>query len=400
MNASLLLTAALGLILVGLVHVALRRSLRALQASRPTPPARLPAMLVIRPVRGRDPGLVRNAVAALRQRYPGPLETLFVLDDESDPALPILRQVLRACPDANARIVLSGPPRPARTGKLHAMIQGMARARGDAPLVCFADSDTRPTPDLLARLAARVTSEPDVGAAFAPAVCAERPRTGGDAAYALLLDGVYGPQAAMTLSIEGALPFIMGQTMVLRREALDAAGGLEGSEGQLVDDMHIGARLHAAGWRNVLIGAPLHIVQRGLSWRDLRGLALRWMIYGRTGIPFWPFNAPALGWVAVFFGAPLLAVLAALHGDLWSMSLALVATAAVPVSLQRLRRTLGGARLPLRLWWAPVVTLAMLPELYLRALFSRSIQWRGRIYRLDPAGLLRSPTRPMDGSPG
>ena len=40
-----------------------------------------------------------------------------------------------------------------------------------------------------------------------------------------------------------SLPFIMGQTMVLRRRALEAAGGLGASAGQLVDDMDIGARL-------------------------------------------------------------------------------------------------------------------------------------------------------------
>ena len=61
----------------------------------------------------------------------------------------------------------------------------------------------------------------------------------------------------------------------------------------------------------------------------------------------------------------------------------------MPFALQRLRRSQGGAALPARLWWAPVATLALLPELYLRALFTRSVMWRGRVYQLDPAGALR-----------
>ncbi|HBQ17170.1 MAG TPA: hypothetical protein DEF51_40590 [Myxococcales bacterium] len=368
-----------------------RRLRRALEALDPYYPMSepLPAMLVVRPIRGRDPGLEANVRAALAQNYPAPLETLFVLDDESDPALPILRRVLARHPSANARVVFSGTPEPDRTGKLHAMIQGMAAARAQAPLVCFADSDTRPSPRLLRRLAARVMAEPDVGAAFARAVCSERPETGGDAAYALLLDGIYGPQAALSMRHHESLPFIMGQTMVLRCAALDAAGGLEASEGQLVDDMHIGARLAAAGYRNVLVGAPLRIIQRGLSWADFRSLALRWLIYGRTGIPFWPFNAPAVAWTSVYFAGLVVGVANLAAGHVGAGALALVGALAVPFALQRLRRSQGGAALPARLWWAPVATLALLPELYLRALFTRSVMWRGRVYQLDPAGALR-----------
>src|SRR6185503_401516 len=35
--------------------------------------------------------------------------------------------------------------------------------------------------------------------------------------YGLLRDGIYGPQAALAMVRAGSLPFIMGQTMVLRR---------------------------------------------------------------------------------------------------------------------------------------------------------------------------------------
>ena len=111
-----------------------RRLRRALEALDPYYPMSepLPAMLVVRPIRGRDPGLEANVRAALAQNYPAPLETLFVLDDESDPALPILRRVLARHPTANARVVFSGTPEPDRTGKLHALIQGMAVARTPA----------------------------------------------------------------------------------------------------------------------------------------------------------------------------------------------------------------------------------------------------------------------------
>ena len=50
--------------------------------------------------------------------------------------------------------------------------------------------------------------------------------------------------------LDGELPYIMGQYMVLKRDALRAIGGLKSAEGQLVDDMYIGARMRAAGYTN------------------------------------------------------------------------------------------------------------------------------------------------------
>jgi ceramide glucosyltransferase len=148
--------------------------------------APLPSLIVVRPIRGLDPGLAANVRAALAQRYPGALETIFVLDDTSDPAYPVVRRLVDAS-SARARVVIAGPIPPGRTGKLHAMIEGLRAARLDARLVGFADSDTRPAPTLLAELARAVVAQPDVGAAFAPAVTVSRPLIVGDVGHVLRL---------------------------------------------------------------------------------------------------------------------------------------------------------------------------------------------------------------------
>jgi len=268
------------------------------------------------------------------------------------------------------------------------MIRGLEKARSETPLVCFADSDTRPGPTLIAELAATVASSDDVGSAFAPVVCDQPPRTVGDLGYSLLLDGLYGPQAALEMLHEGTLPFIMGQTMVLRREALDAAGGLEASEGQLVDDMHIGARIHAIGYRNVLVGSRLPVVQAALPWPDFKALAVRWMTYSRTGIPFWPFNLPSVIWTAAFFTGLAGAVVGLLLGALPMAGAFLGISAATSIILEVLRRRHGGAPVPLRLSWSVPWLLWLLPALYVRAVRARVIEWRGRRYTLDSTGRL------------
>ena len=349
--------------------------------------AELPALTVIRPVRGVDVGLDENVRAALRQAYPGALETLFVVDDAREPALPVIERAI-ADEHADARIVIAGPAPPRRTGKLHAMIRGLEEARGHTELVCFADSDTRPGPTVLRELVETLVAHPCAGSAFARAIGALSPRTLGDAVYALLLDGIYGPQAALAMQRRGSLPFIMGQTMVLRRNALESCGGLEASEGELVDDMNIGARLARAGWRNLLVATPLPIVQEGATWSELSTTAIRWIAYGRTGIPFWPFNLPATLWTALYVVGVAGASIALALRDPTALACFVVSSSSVATAIEGLRRAQGGPPLPIRLWGAPFVCLAMLPWWFVRARFTRAIVWRGRTYRLRGDGRL------------
>jgi ceramide glucosyltransferase len=401
-----LLVAALSLLGSIVMFAMLSRALRAFHVEVPPVGVLLP-MTVIRPVRGLDPELEENARAALQVSYAAPLETLFVLDDASDPALPVIARVIAAevlagrartasatREGVSARIVLAGVPPRGRTGKLHAMIRGLEEASATTPLVCFADSDTRPSPGLLEELARTMAASPDVGAVFARAITTHSPRTFGDVGYALLLDGLYGPQVVLASARSGSLPFVMGQTMVLRRSALDAVGGLEGSEGELVDDMHIGARLSAAGYRNVL-SSPIAIVQTGLTFRELDATARRWVLFSRTGIPFWPFDLPTASWLALFFLGLVGGATSLARGDAASVAVFLGTSVSVVVSIQVLRGRQGGARLPLELWWAPFVCLAMVPAWFVRARFAKTVVWRGRRYALDADGRLSDPRRSL-----
>ena len=76
----LVLLVSVGLTLAAAALVASWRALRPRGDDGPEPEA-LPAIVVVRPIRGLDPGLPVNLRAALEQRYPGEMETIFVLDD-------------------------------------------------------------------------------------------------------------------------------------------------------------------------------------------------------------------------------------------------------------------------------------------------------------------------------
>jgi len=378
-----LLSAAVGiLVAVVLGHRALARALAPRRAARRAVPP-LPSLTVIRPIKGLDAGARGNLEALFASEYPASLEVLLVLDDAADPAFELAAEAVRRhCEHGcNARLLLAGRPPAGRTGKLHAMIRGSERAVGE--LLAFSDSDTRPAPGLLRRLAEELLSRPDAGAVFAPvaAVPAGRPSPG-DVGYALLVNAWYGAAAARAAGEHGVLPFIMGQLMVLRREALGAIGGLRCAEGHLVDDMRIGLCMSEAGFANVQVREPLHVVAGGMSPRAFASLVRRWMRFGTGGlsarfraVPWAAGIAFASAWVcagaAVALRDPLAGAVSAA---------AIVAFAAAELDLSRRR---GGASVPARLLWVPIVLPFVAAALALANVFSTSVEWRGRSYPVD-----------------
>jgi ceramide glucosyltransferase len=376
--------ATLGLVLLVDVIAWHRVFVRALARARvPSRPLALyPSITVIRPVRGLDVGAADNFRAALASSYPGDVETLFVFDDVHDPALPVARLVIAEHRAAGARgtadVMISGTPPEGRTGKLHAMIAGTRRATGT--LIAYGDSDSRPTPELLTQLVEALLVAPDIGCTFAPVVVADSPETIGDVGYAMMLDGMYGPGVARAAGESGRLPFIMGQLMVFRPEALTAIGGPACADGQLVDDMYIGRCLDRAGYANVMINAPLAITNRGTTLRRFLEIYRRWMLFGQDGIPVqctWPLWLRGINaWLAT----AVLAI-AIIAGAGWAALIALGVLVAHGESVARLHVRSGGAPIALHLRWF-ASTLFLLAPFVVVSMAWRSVDWRGRAYSL------------------
>jgi len=361
---------------------------------RPEPPRKklwhYPSVSVIRPVRGADVGARENFEAALDTGYPGEVETLFVFDDESDPGLPIARDVVRAhnagFKPGKAAVLVAGAPPPARTGKLNAMIVGAARARGS--LIAFGDSDTRPDRALLQELVETLMTTPRAGSAFAPVVIDDAPRGAGDVLYALMQNALYAPLAARAAARhDGALPFIMGQIMVFKREALDAIGGVACATGQLVDDMYIGRRVAGAGYRNLLVKRGLKVPTGGLGLRDFLPIYRRWMAFSRNGLPM-AFTWPQWLLGGGFFAAVVTTIVAGLAAPPIAMLAPAIAIATFTATLLQLNRTYGGAPVPLRWWWTPALLLLIAPAVLVATLLKKQVGWRGRTYDVDRTAAL------------
>ncbi|KAM0753749.1 hypothetical protein T439DRAFT_162764 [Meredithblackwellia eburnea MCA 4105] len=71
-----------------------------------TPRDQLPGVTVLRPLRGLDCNLYENLESTFNQDYPGPVEIIFSVADEADPAIPIVNDLLQKYPAADARLLI------------------------------------------------------------------------------------------------------------------------------------------------------------------------------------------------------------------------------------------------------------------------------------------------------
>lgn len=378
------------------------RQLAAATLARARPrraPARWPSLTVLRPIRGPDPECAENTRALLEQDYPGELELLFVFDSAADPDVAVVSELLRTHPlGARGALHFCGAPPPSRTGKLNAMISGFACARGE--LVAVSDSDTRPPPGLLRALVEALLCSPRPGAAFAPVVAPHPARTAGEAAYELLVNAWYGPAAARLSGPKGELSFIMGELMVLRRDALAAIGGFESAEGQLVDDMYLGARLARAGYSNLVVREQLPLVTEPLAPREFLRLLKKWVAFSQSGLPF---GFVLSNWLR---GAAVVAALAGAAGaaatrDAPALAISLCALWWWTASQFSLHALFSGRPLPLRYLWLPVPLPLLGAALSLAVKLKPTVTWRGRVYALGTGARLKSRTevsRPETGT--
>jgi cellulose synthase/poly-beta-1,6-N-acetylglucosamine synthase-like glycosyltransferase len=282
-------------------------------------------------------------------------------------------------------VLFAGAPPPGRTGKLHAMSLGEQVAQGE--LIAFSDSDTRVDPALIRRLVEQLLATPEAGDVFAPALADSPVSTAGDVGYALMLNAWYGAAAVAAAGPRRELPFIMGQLMVFRRDALAAIGGVQSADGQLVDDMYLGRRMVETGRHNLISEAPLRIVTGGMSWREFMHLQRRWMLFSRSGLPARFKRAPWLRGLTVW-AAIIAAALGAFAAWPDVVIAALALTVGIGLSDRALHHAMGGGRIPLRDAWVSLAVVLLGPISLASVWLDPHVSWRGRRYTLDSSATL------------
>ncbi|HNG96081.1 MAG TPA: glycosyltransferase, partial [Acidobacteriota bacterium] len=116
----------------------------AVEATIPLPPISL-----LKPLNGADPGLELYLRTFFAQDYPQ-FEILFAVRHESDPAVPIVRNLMAEFSQIPARLILTGEP-PFANAKVYSMELMARAARFD--ILVITDSDASVRKDYLRQMA-------------------------------------------------------------------------------------------------------------------------------------------------------------------------------------------------------------------------------------------------------
>ncbi len=234
-----------------------RRRAPALPPPLPPDQASEPATVLL-PVRD-EAGNVGPCLDSLLAQTVRP--RVLVVDDGSTDGTAAL-VAARAAAEPRLALRAAGPLPAGWRGKLHALAAGLSGV--ETPWVLLTDADTRHAPDLLARaLAAAAERRLD-----AVSVAGRQEARGWENLLVppvfALLDALLGDWEAAAVGEGPALA--NGQFILLRRDALAAAGGLAPIRGAAIDDVALARLLRAGGARTGFFRSG------GLTVRMYRGL--------------------------------------------------------------------------------------------------------------------------------
>jgi ceramide glucosyltransferase len=287
----------------------------------------LPALSVLKPLHGTEPGMERNLETFFEQDYPE-FELLFCARHESDEGLRLARRVGERYPKVGAKYVTCGEPLPQfHNAKVYSLAKLDSVARHE--LFITSDADVRVRPDYLRRMVQNL-KDPQVG--LASCVYLGTTDRGKDSGFSSQLDAV-GKSVEMTSGVlvadmlEGT-KFALGATMAVRKQSFQQVGGFEELGQFYADDFVLGNRLAAQGTGVLLASHVIRLMVQdtpfALSFRN----QLRWMQSTRrsrpwghlgTGLTFaMPFGLLGLLW-GLLSGHALLGVvwLAAMVLNRW-----------------------------------------------------------------------------------
>ncbi len=358
------------------------RQRRAAYSRLDTPPAFTPALSLLKPLHGDEPGLEPHLATFFEQDYPQ-YEILFCARSLEDAGLAIARRVAARYPQIAVKFLATGEP-PYINAKVASMEAMEAVAAYD--IFIISDSDVRVTPDYLRAVALPFADE-RVGAI----TCLYRGVAAEGGLWARL--EAVGMSVEMTAGVlvarmmEG-MQFTLGPTMAFRRETIRRMGGFRVTADYCADDFILGNETFKLGQTVVLSHHAIdHMVINASLVQSLKH-QVRWMKSTRFSRPKGHFGtaltfsipfgllglvvATALGhWVA---GLTLLA---------WSVATRLALSIAVGNWVVRDKSWFGLLVLyPVRdlmgfFFWAASYT-------------SSRILWRGRVFQLLPGGRMRA----------
>jgi hopene-associated glycosyltransferase HpnB len=203
-------------------------------------PAHWPSVVAIVPARDEAAILPVTLPGLLAQDYPGEFSVVLV-DDASTDGTAATAAELAATSARRLLITAAEAPPPGWAGKVHAMAGGL-RAAGDCDYLLFTDADIGYAPDMLAALVRGAVAD---DRALVSQMALLRAESGWERvivpAFVYFFAQLYPFRRVNRPSARTAAA--AGGCMLVRRDTLIAAGGLDPIRGARIDDVALGRLL-------------------------------------------------------------------------------------------------------------------------------------------------------------
>jgi ceramide glucosyltransferase len=242
-----------------------------------------PPVSNLKPVRGLDPNAYENFASFCRQDYPE-YELLFCVTDQTDPSVPVIRQLMHDFPDCKIRLLYSAG--------LTAINDKVAKLRlmereASYEHIVINDSDVRVDPQYL-----RTVVQPLQDPRFGGVTCfyassrddsfVEKLQTIG-----MISDFYAGILVAWQLD---GVHFALGPTMVSTKQRIRGFGGFQVLENRPADDLLFGRLIAEQGVEVKLLPYVVDTVPDFKGVGELLAKRLRWMTVMKTMRPWGHFG--------------------------------------------------------------------------------------------------------------
>jgi ceramide glucosyltransferase len=339
----------------------------------------LPPVTLLKPLCGAEPGLYEHLRSFCQQDHPE-FQIVFGVRDPADPALAVVQRLVAEFPSLPIDVVIN-PQQHGSNYKVSNLINMSALARHD--VLAMADSDTFVGHNYLSTVTAPLRDH-TVGLVTCTyrGVATSRiwSRLG-----AMYINEWYMPSVLLAW-LFGYRGYVSGQTLCLRRDTLQAIGGLRAVANDLAEDYRLGELIRGLGLRIVLSPYVLNAQHHEPNLDSLTRHELRWLRTIRVLRPrsfrflFITFSLPL-----AILGIVLTAAGPAFSTTGWALFQITIMARLVCHFVNRLR---GDRPLLRDLWLLPMRDL-LLCWGWCRSIFTTRVTWQGNEFDVDADGLMR-----------
>lgn len=343
-------------------------------STSPQVSTQLPPVSILKPIKGVDAGLSFNLESFFHLNYPH-YEIIFSVGAPTDPAIPIVEDLIRLYPEVPAQLVV-GEINLGVNPKVNNLVRSYELAKFDTVLI--SDSNVRVPPDYLSRLVPHLTG--DVGIATSVVMGTQAQNMGGNL-EATYLNTFYARW--MHVSAVFGYPAVVGKSMFFKKSTLRRLGGLKTLSQYIAEDYMAGVAVQRLGLKVSIVTDPVPQFIGTYSFRAFWSRHVRWGRIRKSMAPlafviepiFGAFVSGIVGGIAFsrILGVPYFLFLG-LHLFFWALC--------DTVLLIKLKQ-----------WTPKSVVLWFFREIlaipmWIHILIGNTVEWRGRRYKLLSGGIL------------